>query len=152
MGTSFVEIGDKGFWMRDGILQLWLRLLALHIEESPNEQFIGRKIRDNWLLGSGVCFTGCVPDELEDAVSSSEGRAIVLRAIDSLLDALKRCPQKLDHHTLNLLGIGDGGVFIVDFESSRLIEIGNAFIALITGEIQSDATSTAFMPGSRIAT
>jgi len=28
MGTSFVEIGGKGFWMQDSILELWLRLLA----------------------------------------------------------------------------------------------------------------------------
>jgi hypothetical protein len=51
--------------MRDSILELWLRLLALHIEESREEEFIGRKIRDSWLLASrgyfnvlvSVCFT-----------------------------------------------------------------------------------------------
>ena len=34
MGSSFVGIGERGFWMRDGLLELWLRLLALHIKVS----------------------------------------------------------------------------------------------------------------------
>jgi hypothetical protein len=33
MGTSFVSIGDHGFWMTDSILEIWLRLLALHVED-----------------------------------------------------------------------------------------------------------------------
>jgi hypothetical protein len=41
MGTSFVEIGEKGFWMQDSILELWLRLLALHIAD-PDEASVGQ--------------------------------------------------------------------------------------------------------------
>lgn len=33
MGSTLVYIGERGFWMRDGILELWLRFLALHIED-----------------------------------------------------------------------------------------------------------------------
>jgi hypothetical protein len=146
MGTSFVSINDKGFWMRDSILELWLRLLALHVEESPEEEFIGRKIRDNWLLASRGYFLGCVPVSLEDAVSTDEGRDIVIRAINSLIDRLENGPKTLDWGTLNLLGI-EGGIFTSGIEARRLIEVGNAFLALIAGEIQADASSTEFMPG-----
>jgi hypothetical protein len=43
MGTTFVTIregntGDEpGFWMRDHMLELWLRLLALHLPEPTNQ-------------------------------------------------------------------------------------------------------------------
>lgn len=51
MGTSFVSINDKGFWMQDSVLELWLRLLALHIKDpSKDEEVVVRRIRDNWLL------------------------------------------------------------------------------------------------------
>jgi hypothetical protein len=150
MGTSFVSINDKGFWMRDGILELWLRLLALHVEESPAEEFIGRKIRDSWLLASRGYFNGCVPDSLEEAVSTGEGRDIVIRAINSLIDKLEKSPEMLDRGILNLLGI-EGSTFTSDFESRRLIELGNAFLALIAGQIQADASSTEFMPGSNVS-
>jgi hypothetical protein len=84
MGSTFVEIDGKGFWMRDGILELWLRLLALHVED-PDEGSVGRGIRDNWLLASRGHFGGCVPDGLEEAVSTPEGRAVVVAAIQSLI-------------------------------------------------------------------
>jgi hypothetical protein len=150
MGTSFVEIDGKGFWMQDSILELWLRLLALHIED-PDEASVGQKIRDKWLLASRGYFGGHVPAQLEEAVSTNEGKVIVLAAIHSLMEALTKGPALLDHGTVNLLGFGDVN-FTGALESERLLQVGNAFLALIAGDIQSDATSTEFMPGSQIAT
>jgi hypothetical protein len=150
MGTSFVEIGGKGFWMQDSILELWLRLLALHIDD-PEVGSVGQRIRDKWLLASRGYFGGHVPTQLEAAVSTNEGKAIVLAAIESLMEALKNGPALLDHDTVNLLGFYDVN-FTGALESKRLLQVGNAFTALIAGEIQSDATSTKFMPGSQIAT
>ena len=58
MGTSFVTITDSntgdeaGFWMRDEMLELWLRLLSLHLPE-PNdagENVDTPEIRNKWLL------------------------------------------------------------------------------------------------------
>lgn len=150
MGTSFVHIGEKGFWMRDSILELWLRLLALHIDD-PQEGSVGLKIRDGWLLASRGYFLGCVPVSLEEAFETDEGKEIVSSAIESLMVALHNGPAKLDHKTLNLLGF-KGGEFEGDIEAGRLIEVGNAFRALLAGEIDTDASSTAFMPGSMPAT
>ena len=150
MGTSFVHIGEKGFWMQDSILEVWLRLLALHIEDD-DEVSVGRKIRDGWLLASRGYFVGCVPHGLEDAVSTSEGREIVLAAIDSLMQSLRKGPPELDHATLNILGF-DETQFAQNLEAARFLEIGEAFKALIAGQINMDATSTEFMPGSKSAT
>jgi hypothetical protein len=152
MGSTFIEIGGKGFWMRDGMLELWLRLLALHLEDpAKDETHVVRKIRDNWLLASRGYFGGHVPVDLEDSVSTPAGRAAVLTAIESLSRALKKGPDKLDDQTLNVLGF-EGGVFIDDIERERLLEIADAFLALIAGEIHSDASSTEFMPGCWVAT
>jgi len=150
MGTSFVHIGEKGFWMRDSILELWLRLLALHIAD-PEEESIGQQIRDGWLLASRGYFLGHVPVRLEEAVSTDEGRRIVLAAIESLMIALERGATRLDHGTLNLLGFY-GGQFTGEVEANRLIEVGKAFRSLLAGEIETDARSTEFMPGSMPAT
>ena len=45
-----------------------------------------------------------------------------------------------------------GGEFTRDIEASRLIELGNAFRALLAGEVHTNASSTEFMPGSTPAT
>jgi len=148
MGTSFVSINDKGFWMRDGVLELWLRLLALHVEEPTREEgVVQRDIRDKWLLASRGFFNGCIPDDLEEIVSTDGGREVAIQAIHSLLGRLKEGRKELDAGTLNLLGIE--GSWNGNFEAWRLIEVGNAFLALIAGRIQSDASSTEFMPGCR---
>jgi hypothetical protein len=67
------------------------------------------------------------------------------------MGALQKGPEKLNHETLNLLGF-HGVEFTGDLEAARLMEVGEAFRALLAGEIESDASSTEFMPGSMPAT
>jgi hypothetical protein len=108
MGTTFVGIGDRGFWMQDSILELWLRFLALHIEDPVESGSLATEIRDRWLLASRGYFMGCVPDGLEEAVSTPEGERLVRSAIHSLLNALKKALNHLSNGVLNLMGFNDG--------------------------------------------
>src|SRR5689334_18414519 len=97
MGTSFVTLSrevsgnEPGFWMRDGMLELWLRLLALHLPEPTDsgEHQATIEIRNRWLLASRGHFIGCVPHSMEDACATQEGRTVVRMAINSLLAALR---------------------------------------------------------------
>lgn len=88
MGTTFVSLSDKtsknevGFWMRDAVLELWLRLLTLHIPEPTTEHETSYRIRNQWLLASRGYFGGHVPHDLHDAVSTPEGRKVVMDAIE----------------------------------------------------------------------
>lgn len=154
MGTTFVHVAkdesgnEPGFWMRDGMLELWLRLLALHLPEPTND---GRyqatiPIRNQWLLASRGYFSGFVPHDLEDACATNAGREVVRMAINSLLEALRRTPTALDANTLDLLG--NEGQWRVPLERRWLEEIGSAFEDLLDGKITTDASSTEVMPGS----
>src|SRR5580765_5067232 len=113
MGTTFVTLSRKtsgnepGFWMRDGMLDLWLRLLALHLPEPTDsgQHQATLAIRNQWLLASRGYFMGCVPHGMEEACATPEGRNVVRLAIDSLLSALQRASTPLDASTLDLLGI-----------------------------------------------
>ena len=86
MGTSFVRIKPgsdaPGFWLRDGILELWLRFLALHIDDPPPSGSIASGIREQWLLASRGYFNGCVPHGMADAVSTDEGRKLHVESSD----------------------------------------------------------------------
>jgi hypothetical protein len=148
MGTSFVTIDNEhGFWMRDSVLQLWLRLLALHVEDPMDEDDVASKIRDQWLLASRHPFTGCVPHGLEEAIGMPHGATIVRSAVTSLLQALENGPGTLKSDLLNLLGFA-GGAWTRDVEAARLIEVGKAFLDLLDGRIVWTARETSFMPGS----
>ncbi|MCB9683422.1 MAG: hypothetical protein H6735_00110 [Alphaproteobacteria bacterium] len=147
MGSSFVDIDGRGFWVQDGILELWLRLLALHLEEPGLDQRRGSpvlKTRDQWLLISKVHFNGCVPVCLGEAVQDDEGRRVVMAGIRSLITALRRAPPVLDRGPLNLLGHQNGGWN--DIETSKLLEIGEAFLDLVERGIGADASSARMLP------
>jgi hypothetical protein len=152
MGTTFVSITktsserEIGFWMRDSVLELWLRLLALHIDEPTAGASIAYEIRNQWLLASRFQFTGCVPHGLEDAVATDEGMQIVRSAVISLTGKLKGSPAQLDGRTLDLLNFER--TFSEQVETSRLIDVGNAFLDLLDGKITWTVESTEYMPGS----
>jgi hypothetical protein len=145
MGSSFVRISDRGFWIYDGLLEVWLRLLALHIEDPLENQSVGATIRNQWLIGSRGYFVGCVPDGLEDAVSTEEGVALVRAAIESLVKALAVAPSQLNPEVFNLMGMS--GTFMGQIETQRLIEVGQAFLDLMDGKITSGPGDDALMPG-----
>jgi hypothetical protein len=146
VGTTFVGIDDRGFWMSDSALELWLRLLALHVEDPVESGSLATKIRDQWLLASRGFFTGCVPEGLEEAVSTPEGQALVRAAIHSLLEDLKAAPPHLGKDVFNLMGF-TGGTFTADIETRRLVEIGHAYLDLLNGKITTGPSDTSFMPG-----
>jgi len=148
VGTSFVSIGERGFWMRDSVLELWLRLLALHVQDPVESGTVATKIRDQWLLASRGFFNGCVPDGLEEAVSTAEGASLVRAAIQSLLQALEAAPTYLSKDVFNLMGFSEG-TFTRDIETRRLVEVGQAFLDLLDGKITAGPGDTTFMPGSR---
>jgi len=151
MGTTFVHAKPHadapGFWMRDSILELWLRLLALHIEDPAAPPTLATSIRDRWLLASRGYFNGCVPHRLDEAVATPEGEAIIRAAIHSLLKSLAKAPVDLGPEVLNLMGF-NGGEFVGRMETWRLVEVGQAFLGLLDGTVGESASSTAFMPGS----
>jgi len=118
MGTTYVTLGRNaagepetdqmkmvGFWMRDWVLETWLRFLSLHVEEPEPEEGKGgratRMIRDQWLLASRGWFNGCVPHGLEEATATEDGLAVVKQAVASLRQALKDSPELIDTSTLN---------------------------------------------------
>lgn len=156
MGSTYVTLtrggtgDDPGFWMRDEWLELWLRLIALHLPE-PNdagEHQATPEIRNQWLLASLGFFVGCVPHGLEDACASEEGEAVVRHAILSLLHVLEESDTPLDPDTFNLMGFQVIG-FTSSVERRCLKDIGHAFLDLLDGKIVGRASRADILPGSK---
>src|SRR4051794_15558123 len=109
MGSTFVSVGKHGFWLRDSLLELWLRLASLHIEDPTESGSLATKIRDQWLLASRGYFNGCVPVAIGEHIATPEGKQLLRGAIQSLQKSLKAAPGKIGCEALNLLGM-DGRV------------------------------------------
>ena len=148
MGTTFVSLNKKGFWIKDGVLEVWLRFLSLHLEDpaTENDHKIITPIRNQWLLASRGYFNGCVPISLDEDLQTEKGKEIIVRTIHDFLKTLDTAPEELNKDVLNLMGIE--GKFCGDFDTWRLIEVSEAFLDLIEGKIQSDPSETDIFPGS----
>lgn len=135
--------------MADAMLELWLRLLALHLPEpvDDRQRSLTFEIRNQWLLASQGFFGGCVPHGMDDACSTEEGTALVRSAISSLLLSLQSSEAALDAPTLNLLGID--GQFTRDIPAQSMRDVAHAFLDLLDGNIRTDASTTDTMPGSK---
>ena len=149
MGRTFVSTtrgaDSPGFWMRDGDLELWLRLLALHIEEPAGPDSVAAAIRNQFLFASRWPIPGCVLHGMADVTAMQEGTKVVRAAIDSLMAALAVAPDRLSKDVFNLMGFS--GTFGRDFERRQLTEIGRAFLDLLDGKITSGPEDTSFWPG-----
>ena len=113
------------------ILQLLLRLLALHIPEplpGPEGEDI-RAIRDQWLLASGILFIGCVPHDLEEIVMTHSGLSLARSALTSLTLALKGMPKRLPGQLFSLLGMEEPGS--VDISTDQLLAVASDILGLL---------------------
>ena len=150
MGTTFVTIDEiHGFWMFDQILEVWLRLLALHIPEPSNDDSIeyqneSYQIRNWWLLASKGYFGGHVPHHLDDCLQLKHGARIVQLAIQSLRVVLEKTDTAITPEIFSLMG----GQIRLAFSKEKLIDIANAWEELIAGQITFTAYTTERMPGS----
>jgi hypothetical protein len=125
--------------MQDSMLELWLRLLALHIKDPDQPGDLANVIRNKWLLASRVRFMGCVPHFLEEATATADGFALVDNAVRSLSSALEGATDRLCGGTLNLMGFSDG--WDADVEAVTLRETAAKFRDLLDATLSSDASA-----------
>lgn len=160
MGSTFVTLGrdtsgkrtadvrdQVGFWMTDAMLELWLRLLALHMDEPDQADSSAAVTRNQWLVASRYGCVGAVPHGLEEATATDEGLTLVKAAVASLDRILRQTTDSLSAQMLNLLGFEGEWNRAVD--PTDLRDVASAFIDLLDFNVQSTASTKRPYPGSR---
>ncbi|MDB5552482.1 MAG: hypothetical protein JWL86_2466 [Rhizobium sp.] len=160
MGSTFVTLGrdadgkrtadvkeEVGFWMHDSMLELWLRLLVLHLDEPEQADSLAAVTRNQWLVASRYGCVGAVPHGLEEATATDEGLALVKAAVASLDRILQRTTDPLSAQMLNLLGFAGEWDRAVD--TADLSDVAAAFVDLLDFNVQSTASTKRPYPGSR---
>jgi len=116
---------EVGIWMRGEVLELWLRLLAVHVEDpAPQEAkrlCFAREVRHQWLLASREYSRSMVPPGIAELCVKPLGMEIVRNAIRPLGTALERPPPQLSCGVLNLMDLNYE--LIDNVETERLKEI-----------------------------
>ena len=160
MGTTFVTLGrdasgrrtadpkdEVGFWMKDHMLELWLCLLALHIQTTGEADGLVANIRNQWLLASRIGCNGCVPHGFEEATKTDAGLELVRETVVAIDRTLRFTTDPLSPQTLGLLIPGSNWASGIEVEALR--EIMSAFLDLLDFKVESTAGTRRSMPGSR---
>ena len=148
MGTSFTEYKGHGFWASDACLEVWLYLLANEITRSQ-ESIPGwlDRARQEWLTQATVGFGGWISAGLDELVGDEAGVDAVVHLAEQALVRLGRRGAVLSQAELNALGTGGSGSrFTRDVETWKFEVIGRAFIALLRGQISTDAATSSVYP------
>jgi hypothetical protein len=144
MGSSFVAYRGYGFWASDPSLEVWLHLLCAEVDRAEDVPAWLFAARDDWHHQATVGFVGCVSPSLDQHLGTDDARvASVLalggRARDRLVAATPVIPKDV----LNSFGTGGpGSFFTTDVAREAFVNVAEAFLALLRGEITTDASSS----------
>jgi hypothetical protein len=147
MSSSFTEFRGKGFWSTDTLLEVWLRVLSLQMEEDVAEPRWQHELRDTWLLYSNGRFMGCIAPCLDQYLTDADRIAKVLQASDHCIRALRDFGDYVPAEFLRTLGIQQ--LFTADLPIEWFELIACRFSALLRGELATDATTSPTLPATR---
>jgi hypothetical protein len=148
MGSSFTGFRGKGFWSRDGLLEVWLRTLSLHLSDEAHKPGWMHDLRDHWLLVSTGFFNGCISASLDEHLTDNNRNAIVLQAAERSIQHLREFGLFVPAAHLN--GLGLQGPFTADLPIEWLELINDRFTALLRGELTTDASTSPTLPAKQI--
>ncbi len=145
MGSSYTSFKDHGFWSRDGLLELWLKLLAHNLpKDSPGSEWL-KLLREEWLLQSSGIFNGFVSAQINELLDEDQKVRVVISAADHVIRTVRACGPTLSVQALEKLGIEDS---YDDFPIAFLEEIHEAFSKLLRGELAWDQSTSPKLPVS----
>lgn len=146
MGSSFTRFRDKGFWCRDTLLQLWLRVLCLHMDHNVHVAGWERELRDKWLFASSG--ESCCPTALLDEFLTDGDRvSYILRVSERSIQSLRAFGPYVPAAFLSaLLG---GGKCEADWPVEWFERIANTFAMLLRGELITDIRTSPTLPAIR---
>ena len=84
MGTSYTNLGDRGFWTRDAALETVLALLVVELQSSADRREVLDSTLDDWTLQAVVGFMGCVSPALDEHLDGPATASIVADALSRI--------------------------------------------------------------------
>lgn len=145
MASSFVEYKKYGFWSPDGLLQIWLYFLTQKIDAHKDNAVWLNEVSKEWAIqAQGVC-SGCIYVGLDEYITTPKQKQTLINLSNEVIETLPTNGRFLSKEELNRpeLGAGAGTTWTVDVPISELVDLGNQFVKLLRGELQSTAASPA---------
>ena len=143
MGSSFTEYRKKGFWTRDGQIQVWLYLLIEEIDRlvDPPEWLL--ELRQKLLLQSTLGVNGAVSARLDRRgdLARSDVETLIKLSNEALTHLRERGPQLTLEVPFSFATDGPD-TLCIDRDIRIFTCVGEAFIELLQGRLNTDASTS----------
>ncbi|WP_147444620.1 hypothetical protein [Corallococcus sp. CA053C] len=147
MATSFVEIGGRGFWVPDHVLEVWLYALGEAL--SASDESWAREYAEYLSRQATARMHGCIDCRL-DAVPVARREELVAVACRAV-EGLRNNPYLLSAERLNGLGLGGGDGTYADLPQAIVDACYEMFVGLLKGRVGWDAGDKRALPATWIA-
>ncbi len=142
-----MEYRGHGFWARDGVLELWLSLLATEALKVANASAWLRATAAEWSQQAAAGLIGCVEPNLDARLPTPERVDVIVDIAQRVLAGLRQRGPVLPKDWLNSLGLGGPGArFTVDLPTDEVTSVAEAFIRLLHGELPWTASDSPILP------
>lgn len=153
MASSFVEFQRYGFWSTDNGLDVWQNFLRAAIEKMPDKpawlsDFQEHLREQMYMAGSGAMDPG-----LDDFVTDEDRKDLLIRLVKQTIARIESYGGTIATDELLEMGLGIGNSYVkwwvATTTTDRYINIGNAYLRLLLGEIKTDAATSPVMDGQK---
>lgn len=147
MGSSFTCFRGHGFWTRDSLLEVWLRLLANEVDRLDRVPTWLKEARTNWHIQATSGFNGFVAAALDEFLTGDERihliESLAVRALSRLAVVGPLLPKEYLNTLMEEPSSGYGadpkaGYFSRDGEACPFVRVGECFLALVRGKLDAD--------------
>ena len=145
VGSSYTDFKGKGFWARDGQVEVWLYLLVEEINciKAPSAWL--KKLQEECHIQATVGFNGCITAGLDEAIDTEEKRNYILELCQSALDKLRNQGPNLTVKAEYSYG-ADGPDIICNGADYRIHEsYAVEFINLLNGKVTTNASTSSMV-------
>lgn len=143
MGSTFVEFRNRGFEASDATIEIWLLLLVDEIDKVTNPSDWLKGVREEWHLQATAGFGFGVMPDLDNVVTSTERRDVILGLSSKAMERLRGYGPIVHKDELN--AIRNGGevcFFTKDLPTEAFEKVGDYFVKLLREELKPDESDT----------
>jgi hypothetical protein len=143
MGSSFVSLGDNGFWARDEMLEIWFHFLAKAISQNASaEMWLDVLHKEVVFLAGGGSGVGIVGITLDTYVQSPDQREHLVGFSQQAIALLTNFGETIPKEYLNSIPRHNEATWLEDWEPKYCICIGKHFIQLLHGELETTVSTS----------
>ncbi|HYE19457.1 MAG TPA: hypothetical protein VEA69_13485 [Tepidisphaeraceae bacterium] len=126
MGSSYIEYDGQGFWARDELIELWLRIFSdLTADDATDDEWFGQVRREFRELAT-TGFVGCVDPRLDALIDGrADRRTKLLRQSEAVISVVGRLPDVLTPAQMGAWRIsGMSGAEWEEYTAARYPDLG----------------------------